>query len=515
MKTLEKKLLETLNPAGLAFVIRSALGRVEMVRIANASRVSVPGMRNRAVSIEHLSEALADKFVAEGPSRRSILKSLQSATRSLLPAYRKLDVEELRARLAADERMRADNDLGKLLFLLITEPRDGIGADEIRAAAGEISRLPAGRDAELPAVTPRIEEESQALRREKAELSRRAADLVGLVDRLRERDRRFREDIAQRKFDVNNLKLQLAKSKKERDSLEKELRILSSRLENLEKKPSTTPDMAERMGALQSEVRRLAGAVEKLNTRPPREDRSASAPVEAARRMEEVKREIQGLRRLMEEDRARIQTLIKDIAPTLETLRAHTLAGPQAGAGRRGVQAERPGQPDKVGVFVDVQNMFYAARGQNARLDFEVLLQNATRGRRLIRAIAYVVEAKEIDQSGFIALLQQKRYEVKRKDLKVRSDGSFKGDWDMEIALDALEMAGALDVVVLVTGDGDFTGLVQKLKILGPRVEVYSFPENTAKELREAADKFVRIDKRMLIKMSRVPKPTPTGTAGT
>src|SRR5206468_9410181 len=151
--------------------------------------------------------------------------------------------------------------------------------------------------------------------------------------------------------------------------------------------------------------------------------------------------------------------------------RSSALADAQGEAAQQ--ETQRRGALERVGVFVDVQNMFYAARGQNARLDFEVLLQTATRGRRLIRAIAYVVEAKEIDQSGFIALLKTKRYEVKRKDLKVRSDGSFKGDWDMEIALDALEMADALDVVVLVTGDGDFTGLVQKLKIRGARVEVY------------------------------------------
>ena len=125
------------------------------------------------------------------------------------------------------------------------------------------------------------------------------------------------------------------------------------------------------------------------------------------------------------------------------------------------------------------------------------------------------MEAKEIDQSGFIALLQQKRYEVKRKDLKVRADGSFKGDWDMEIALDALELADSLDVVVLVTGDGDFTSLVQKIKVRGPRVEVYSFPQNTAKDLREAADKFVPIDKRMLIKLARAaPRREPAGSAG-
>src|SRR5881397_2444820 len=137
MKAVEKNLLEILEPAGLALVLRGTLSRTEMIRIANSSRVSVPGMRNRAVSLEHLSEALADKFVAEGPSRRTILKSLQSAVRPSLTAYRRLSPEEIRSRLADGERVRADSELGKLLFLLISEPRDGIGHEEIRAAVTE------------------------------------------------------------------------------------------------------------------------------------------------------------------------------------------------------------------------------------------------------------------------------------------------------------------------------------------------------------------------------------------
>jgi uncharacterized LabA/DUF88 family protein len=505
MKAIEKKLLEWLEPAGLALVIRTALGKNEIVRIANASRVSVPGMRNRAVSLVQLSDALADKFVAEGPSRRLILKALQSAVRSATPAYRKLTPEELRQRLADVERLRADPELGKLLFLLAAEPREGVGGEEIRAAVAESLRAEPPREAG-PAPESQTEGELLALRREKGELSRRAADLVGLVDRLRGRDRRFREELAQRKFDINNLKLQVGKLRKERESLEKELRMLSARLDHAEKKPLTLADLSDKMAATLVETRRLAGAVEKLQSRIPREERGPSPWLKP---IEELRRDALEARKQAAADRDRILKAVDESAAGVSEL----LRGPepQAGAGEAG----RRGSLDRVGVFVDVQNMFYAARGQNARLDFDALLQAATRGRRLICAIAYVVEAKEIDQSGFIALLQQKRYEVKRKDLKVRADGSFKGDWDMEIALDALEMADSLDVVVLVTGDGDFTSLVQKIKVRGPRVEVYSFPQNTAKELREAADKFVSIDKRMLIKLSRAaPKREPVGSAG-
>jgi hypothetical protein len=75
----------------------------------------------------------------------------------------------------------------------------------------------------------------------------------------------------------------------------------------------------------------------------------------------------------------------------------------------------------------------------------------------------------------------------------------MKGDWDMELALDILDAAPRLDVVVLVSGDGDFTSLVKRVKRMGPRVEVIAFPRNTAKSLLEAADRFQPLDRRFMI----------------
>jgi uncharacterized LabA/DUF88 family protein len=76
----------------------------------------------------------------------------------------------------------------------------------------------------------------------------------------------------------------------------------------------------------------------------------------------------------------------------------------------------------------------------------------------------------------------------------------MKGDWDMEMALDILDMAPQLDVVVLVSGDGDFTSLVKRVKTIGPKVEVVAFPRNTAKSLLEAADRFHPLDRRAMIR---------------
>jgi len=156
--------------------------------------------------------------------------------------------------------------------------------------------------------------------------------------------------------------------------------------------------------------------------------------------------------------------------------------------------------------------MYYGARQLKGKLDFDALLQAAVRDRRRIQATAYVVESKEIDQSGFIALLQQRGIEVRRKTVQVRADGSKKGDWDMELALEMLEAAPDLDVVVLVSGDGDFTSLVQRIRKMGPRVEVLGFPRNTAKSLVSAADHFEPLDNKFMIYSKRA-QSKPDGAA--
>jgi len=159
----------------------------------------------------------------------------------------------------------------------------------------------------------------------------------------------------------------------------------------------------------------------------------------------------------------------------------------------------------RVAVFVDVQNMFYSAKHQfDAKLNFQKLLEAAGRGRELVRAIAYVVQSPDVDQTRFLSMLKQTGYEVKSKDLRVRADGSSKGDWDMGLALDTIAMADRVDVVVLVSGDGDFVDLVSMLKARGARVEVFGFSQSTADELRDVASEYFEIGPELLM-MERNP----------
>jgi uncharacterized LabA/DUF88 family protein len=100
---------------------------------------------------------------------------------------------------------------------------------------------------------------------------------------------------------------------------------------------------------------------------------------------------------------------------------------------------------------------------------------------------------------------------VRRKTLQIRADGSMKGDWDMELALDILDAATNLDVVVLVSGDGDFTSLVKRVKSMGPRVEVFGFPRTTAKSLVGAADHYQPLDRKFMIYRRRTTRASSGG----
>lgn len=158
----------------------------------------------------------------------------------------------------------------------------------------------------------------------------------------------------------------------------------------------------------------------------------------------------------------------------------------------------------RVGVFVDVQNMFYSAKKiKHAKLNFSKLMQKAVRNRQLIRAISYVVDNPEIDQSGFLEMLSGNGFEIKSKPLRVRADGSAKADWDMGIAIDAVTLADKLDVIIIVSGDGDFTHLVYHLKSRGVFVEIISFKESTHEDLISSADLYIPIDNTLLIKSRR------------
>jgi len=156
-----------------------------------------------------------------------------------------------------------------------------------------------------------------------------------------------------------------------------------------------------------------------------------------------------------------------------------------------------PPKAQRVGVFVDVQNLYYSARAMyGAKVNFKEVLKAAVNGRVLVRALAYVVRTEEVKKEAFFEALEKIGFEIKAKDLQIFIGGAKKGDWDVGIAMDAIELAPRLDTVVLVSGDGDFAPLLEHLKrAMGCRVEVVAFGKSASKQLKEATNYFIDMDK--------------------
>ena len=156
----------------------------------------------------------------------------------------------------------------------------------------------------------------------------------------------------------------------------------------------------------------------------------------------------------------------------------------------------------KVSIFVDVQNIYYTTRqAYGCSFDYNAFWAAATAGRQVVGAFAYAIASNNDKQRQFQNILRAIGFEVKLKPYIQRSDGSAKGDWDVGITLDVMALAGASDVIVLVSGDGDFDLLLQRAaSTFGVATEVYGVSLLTAASLINSASRFIPIEGRLLLK---------------
>jgi len=186
----------------------------------------------------------------------------------------------------------------------------------------------------------------------------------------------------------------------------------------------------------------------------------------------------------------------------------------------------------RVGIFVDVSNLYHSAKNlYQGRVNYAELIKHLVGGRQLIRAMAYVVRSEGVEpqqargnghvrmaekdqaaavsavpasadngnggssESSFFEALEKAGLELRMKDLQIYAGGLKKGDWDVGMTVDVIRMMPFLDVIILVTGDGDFIPLVNYVKWGGGRVvEIASFRRSASSKIVEAADEFINIE---------------------
>ncbi|QYK04738.1 NYN domain-containing protein [Shewanella zhangzhouensis] len=155
----------------------------------------------------------------------------------------------------------------------------------------------------------------------------------------------------------------------------------------------------------------------------------------------------------------------------------------------------------KIALFVDVQNIYYTCREAYQRqFNYRKLWQQLSGEGEIVSAFAYAIHRGDDGQLKFQDAIRHIGFELKLKPFIQRSDGSAKGDWDVGITIDVLETAPEVDCVILLSGDGDFALLLDKIRQkYGVEAEVYGVPALTAKSLMEAASRFHPIDESLLL----------------
>ncbi|MEK6721580.1 MAG: NYN domain-containing protein [Chloroflexota bacterium] len=147
-----------------------------------------------------------------------------------------------------------------------------------------------------------------------------------------------------------------------------------------------------------------------------------------------------------------------------------------------------------VAVFVDVANVFYAAKAAGVDIDYVTLLKSASAGRDLVRAYAYTgLDPDNENQRNFHDFLRRSGYKVVSKDIRKYGDGKVKANLDIELVVDMMKTARNLDIAIVVSGDGDFAPAIRAVQEQGVRVEVISFRGNTSSDLIDVADIFTDI----------------------
>lgn len=146
----------------------------------------------------------------------------------------------------------------------------------------------------------------------------------------------------------------------------------------------------------------------------------------------------------------------------------------------------------RVGIFIDTQNLYHSARSNyHANVNYKALVEEAVSGRRLVRAFAYVIKSDTGEENKFFDALVDLGIETRVKDLQVFYNGEKKADWDVGIAIDIVRMCEKLDVVVLVSGDGDFTEVMKYVRSRGIRAEIMAFKKTTSMLLVNESDAFI------------------------
>ena len=527
----------------LAWIITDCFGEEEIITMANQCGLLHDSQHRARIRKDWIAYDLAACFFNRALTEDIVSQHLAKKAEQAARRVQFMEVKEIRIFLRSAEQLRAEGELGEILWALLVDSREDVQKHGHRLLADhEQSVPPSPPPPEDRNYTSPVDAAQEAARSEsdttnQSTLPNRTHDEEPIsestepstaspandpeylkitpipeTDLDTERQSRLSDELKQNQQQINKLYSALSELKNgytvlqnENDRLKEKITTLVEENKVLQNREELYTESELRIDRLNRENIGLKRDVEKfsnqlcefheLQAQKEKITAELKSVEEMAYHSQQVLEQIQSnfysqfsyLRGVNEEYKTVITRARQKIA---------SLSGQRSTASANRMLAEQP----RVGVFVDVQNMFYAAKDRYARrLDYIKLLDLIVGPRNLVAAYAYVVQIPEINQAGFLSLLEHNGYTIKSKDLRMRGDGSAKGDWDVGIAIDIVSMLDALDIVILASGDGDFCTLAELIKQHGKRIEVAAFEHNTSMDLQRIADQFFPIGDEMLI----------------
>ena len=526
----------------LAWIIADCLAGQEIATLANQCGILHDSKQMSATLQEWFADSLATCFFNEASTEKTVRQLLGEKAGRAARRVQYMSVEEIKAFLKSTEQLREEGEFGEILWALLMDSRDDVQQHGYKllgdyerslpppiplpnslegASASDDAQGPEPLKASVASSTPsrhrRSDEEApsksiasppfsatnqrelpQKPKSAASSGSNRESQLCNELEQGRRQINKFHGR-------VSELRSQCAVFQSKNDALEQKIEKLTEENQILKDKEHLYKESDLRIYQLERENKNLKQDLQKFSDQHGEFHELQLEREKLAvelRSVEEVaSRSQQIIERMRSDFHSQIVYLQRGNDESRTVLyRAQRRMTSLAARRNTGSESRIPAEQPRVGVFVDVQNMFYAAKDRYAgRLDYIKLLDLIVGPRNLVAAYAYVVQIPEINQAGFLSLLEHNGYTIKSKDLRMRGDGSAKGDWDVGIAIDVVSMLDGLDVVILASGDGDFCALAGIIKQHDKRIEVVAFEHNTSMDLLRMADQFFPIGDEMLI----------------
>lgn len=520
------KIKQRITKRQLALILHCCLNHQEIVSLAELCgiphRPSFPDPETKNLVVHYLCQ----NFFDQSSSFKKISQVLGEKAKDVIRCVKYMGVDEMSLLFSDSNYLQNDGELGQMLWAMLMDSRQQVqdyaysllaklsrleptyDHEEERLEVEEedshfllnktVSQIDLETDIDLPVLLKPEQQKATALQKEgnsylQSILHQNRSDWLENQPSLL--DQQLQDLTCQ----YQSLQQQMQEQVQENRFLAEENQILKEKILRYESRESVVDQLVEEKRILQLDLAELSEKLERQL--PPHVERGK---VELMAGLQSLEKSTTRTQQVFDELRADLQghldsmlQLNQDSVANLDWLhqRISTL-----GNNRRQKIVSYTSKQPRVGIFVDVQNMFYAAKDRYAgRLDYIKLLDLMVGPRQLAVAYAYIVQIPEIDQSSFVSLLEHNGYTIRTKDLRLRGDGSAKGDWDVGIAVDVAMMLDSLDVVALASGDGDFCELAELVKRRNKRIEVAAFSHNTSMDLIRSADQFFPINSEMII----------------